>query len=63
MRDLHEVVIDHHGQMIGGHAIGFQEDFIIDRAHIERYLATDHIGKSDGVGTRHLDPYYMGGIF
>ena len=43
VRDCHEVIIDDIGEIIGGEAIGFEEDLIIERDIFDGYTAKDSI--------------------
>jgi hypothetical protein len=44
--DLHEMVIDHHGQMVCRKPVCLQEDLVVNRAVVKRDRAVHHIVNS-----------------
>ncbi len=59
MRDAHQVIVDHIGQMIGRHAIGLEQDLGIHLRPIHLDGATQHVLDHTGPIGRHLHSHHM----
>ena len=46
--DLHEVVVDYVGEVVGGVAVGFEEDLVVDVVVVEGYCAAEFVGEGGG---------------
>ena len=53
VRDLHQMVIHHHCQVIDRQAVRFDQDGVIQCGIFDRDVAPDRIGNGDGPFARH----------
>ena len=53
--DLHQVIVDDDGELVGGEAVGFQEDLVLDRLERPLDVPVDEVVDSDGALLRHLE--------
>ena len=60
MGDLHFVVIYHNSQVISGHPVCFEQDFVIHLIGIEYNFTPDHVMQGYFSGDWHLDPNNIG---
>ncbi len=59
MRDLHQVIIDHIGHMIGGHAVCLEEHLVIELLRLKGNRSPDFILKRNGTARIHLEPDHI----
>ncbi len=56
MGDVHGVVIDDVGQVVGGHSVAFKENFVVQIQGVDAYPSTDAVFKFYFFVTGHFDP-------
>jgi hypothetical protein len=61
VRDLHQMVIYYHGEVVGGHSIRLEEDLVIDTVGGKAHFSPDEIGEMDLFAGHELDAYDIGG--
>ncbi len=58
--DVHGVVIDDVGQVVGGHAVALEEDFVVQVQGVDAYPAADAVFKFYFLIAGHFDPNDIG---
>src|SRR5580693_2956012 len=61
MRDFHPVVVYDDGQVVGGHAVGLEQDLVVYTFGGEEDFAADQVGKPDLLAGLYFDPDGIGG--
>ena len=54
MGDAHQMVVHHVGEVVGGHAVGLDEDLVIQRGVVHLDVAVHHVLKAGGAGFGHF---------
>jgi len=60
MRDAHQVVIDHVGEVVGRHAVGLQQHLHVDLRPLEVDLPAQHVLHLAHALARHLHAHHVG---
>ena len=47
MGNLHQVIVDHVGQVVGWHAVGLEQNFIVELVGIERHAPANQVFFND----------------
>ncbi|MBA7654993.1 hypothetical protein ES703_62890 [subsurface metagenome] len=63
MAYLHQMVVNHVGQVIGRVAIRFEQDIVIQGAVLHRNLPPDDITEAGLSLERHFEPHHRGDTF
>ena len=57
VRDLHQVIVDDVGEVVGREAVGLEQDLVVDLRVLELHLAAQAIDEHDLAGARHRQPH------
>jgi hypothetical protein len=57
MRYFHEVVVNHYGEVISGHTVCFQQNFVVNQGRMETHFATDQVCEPEVFIFGHPAPY------
>ena len=58
--DLHQVVVNDIGQVVGGHAVALEEHFVVEQTAVHGDIATNKVVDSDVNVVRELEAHHVG---
>ena len=61
MGNAHQVIVHHIGKVVGGHAVGFQQNLIVQLAVVHLDMAVNHIVKAGHAFAGHFLADHIGG--
>ena len=59
VRDLHQVIVDHIGQVIGGHSVTLEKHLVVELVAVELDVTPDQVGLFDHQILRHFKADHM----